>query len=178
MSLPLDRLPSWRWLAAILPATLAFFYAPLAFGGTTPDTRAGIDRLLAHTVLLWPFVLVLERRLPRVPWVLASALALLILLGTSQFFNPEWSLFDSEARERHIRWLPGGIETENNGLILLHLLVMALAGLVLRDGLSKTRVRWFLFRVVAKLKHVSQNSNLSLCFKRCKRVEAVFCCLR
>lgn len=149
MSLPLDRLPSWRWLAAILPATIAFFYAPLAFGGTTPDTRAGIDRLLAHTVLLWPFVLILERRLPRVPWVLASALALLILLGTSQFLNPEWSIFDSEARERHIRWLPGGIETENNGLILFNLLVMALAGLVLRDGLSKSRVRWFLFRVVA-----------------------------
>jgi O-antigen ligase len=149
MSLPLDRLPSWRWLAAILPATIAFFYAPLAFGGTTPGTLTGIDRLLVHSVLLWPCVLLLERRLPRVPWVLASALALLALLGISQFLNPAWSIFDPEARERHIPWLPGGIETETNGLILYHLLVLALAGLVLRDGMADTKVRWFLFRAVA-----------------------------
>jgi O-antigen ligase len=149
MSPPLDCLPPRRWLAAILPATIAFFYAPLAFGGTTPETMSGLDRLLAHSIVLWPFVLILERRLPRVPWVLASALALLTLLGISQFLNPAWSIFDSEARERHIPWLPGGIETERNGLILLHLLVLALAGLVLRDGLADTRVRWFLFRAVA-----------------------------
>lgn len=149
MSLPLDRLPSWRWLAAILPATIAFFYAPLAFGGTTLQAQIGLDRLLAHSVFLWLCVLLLDRRLPRVPWLLASALVLLILLGISQFFNPAWSIFDPEAKERHLPWLPGGIETERNGWILLHLLVMALAGLVLRDGLSNTRVRWFLFRVVA-----------------------------
>ena len=34
MRLPNENLPPWRWLAALLPITAVFFYAPLAFGGT------------------------------------------------------------------------------------------------------------------------------------------------
>ena len=153
MRLPTENLPPWRWLAALLPVTAVFFYAPLAFGGTTFWTRIVIDWLLAHSFLLWGCVLILERRFPRVPVVLASALAFLVLLGTLQLINPRSVMdpltFDAEPCVDHLPWLPGTIDAKTSGWVLLHLLALLLAGLVLRDGLSRSRVRWFLFRVVA-----------------------------
>lgn len=145
--------PPWRWLAALLPISAAFFYAPLAFGGTTFWTRVVIDWLLAHSFLLWVCVLVLDRRLPRLPVVLASSLGLLALLGLSQCLNPQSDVnpatFDVEPLEAHLPWLPGSIDAETSGWVLLHFLALMLAGLVVRDGMPGTRVRWFLFRVVA-----------------------------
>jgi O-antigen ligase len=149
MRLPLEHLPPWRWLAALLPATVAFFYGPIAFGGVTPDTQMVLDRLLGHSFLLWLCVLVLERRWPRLPLVLACSLGLLTLIGISQFLNPETSVFEDEPFESHIPWLPGSIESEGTGLVFFNLLVMMLAGLFLRDGLTGSRVRWYLFRIVA-----------------------------
>jgi O-antigen ligase len=149
MSRLLEILPPWRWLAALFPATIAFFYAPIAFGGLTPDTVTALDRLLAHSFLLWLCVLVLERRLPRLPVLLAGALGVLSLMGVSQFFNPEWSVFEDEPFESHCPWLPGSVESEETVFVFLNLLVMMLAGLFVRDGISNGRVRWFLFRTVA-----------------------------
>lgn len=149
----LENLPPWRWLAALLPITAAFFYAPLAFGGTTFWTRVVIDWLLVHGFLLWICVLILERRLPRVPVVLGVSLVILFLLGLSQYLNPQAdanpATFDVEPIEGHIPWLPGSIDAETSGWVLLHLLALMLAGLVLRDGMWNPRIRWFLFRVVA-----------------------------
>jgi|GEM_PF-361154 len=153
MRLPSENLPPWRWLAALLPITAVFIYAPLAFGGTTFWTRTVIDWLLAHAFLLWGCVLVLERRIPKVSPVLASVLALLVLLGTMQWINPQSIVnpytFDTEPCEDHLPWLPGTVDAKTSGWVLLHLLALLLGGLVLRDGLSKPSVRWFLFRVVA-----------------------------
>ena len=153
MRLPNENLPPWRWLAALLPITAVFFYAPLAFGGTTFWTRIVIDWLLAHSFLLWGCVLILERRFPRFPRVLASALAVLVLLGTLQLINPQSVVnsftFDAEPCVDHIPWLPGTIDAKTSGWVLLHLLALLLAGLALTDGLSRSRVRWFLFRAVA-----------------------------
>ena len=153
MRLPNENLPPWRWLAALLPITAVFFYAPLAFGGPTFWTRIVIDWLLAHSFLLWGCVLILERRFPRVPPVLASALAVLVLLGTLQLINPQSVVnsftFDAEPCVDYIPWLPGTIDAKTSGWVLLHLLALLLAGLALTDGLSRSRVRWFLFRAVA-----------------------------
>ncbi len=149
MRLPLEHLPPWRWLAALLPLTVAFFYGPIFFGGVTPDTLMVLDRFLGHSFLLWLCLLVLERRLPRLPLALAGSLGLLSLIGVSQFLNPASSVFEDAPSESHISWLPGSIEGEATDLVFLNLLLMMLAGLFVRDGLSSARVRWFLFRTVA-----------------------------
>lgn len=153
MRFPSENLPPWRWLAALLPVTASFLYAPLAFGGTTFWTRVVIDWLLVHSFLLWVCILVLERRLPRLPPVLATALGLLVFIGTLQFINPKAIVdpftFDVELLEDHLAWLPGTIDAETSGWILIHLLSLFLGGLFLRDGLARSRVRWFLFRAVA-----------------------------
>lgn len=153
MRIPIEKLPPWRWLIALLPATAAFFYAPLAFGGTTFTTRIVIDLLIALSFIIWLGVLVFDRRIPRLPKVLFGSLAFLVLLGSLQYFNPRSVVdpitFDSEPCAAHISWLPGSIDAKTSGPVLLHLLALLLGGLVLRDGLSRSRSRKFLFRVVA-----------------------------
>jgi O-antigen ligase len=149
MRLPLEQLPPRRWLAALVPATVAFFYGPIAFGGVTPDTLMVLDWFLAHSFLLWLCVLVLERRWPRLPVVLFCSLGFLTLMGVSQYLNPESSIFEDEPFQDHIPWLPGSIEGEGTGLVFVNLLVMMLAGLFLRDGIPDPRFRWYLFRTVA-----------------------------
>lgn len=153
MRLPIEKLPPWRWMTALLPAAVAFFYAPLAFGGTTFATRSVIDLLIGLSFLAWLGVLVVERRIPRIPRVLVGTLAVLMLLGASQYFNPRSVVdpftFDSEPCADHRSWLPGSIDAKTSGWVLLHLFSLILGGLVLRDGLSRSRSRKFLFRVVA-----------------------------
>jgi O-antigen ligase len=153
MSFLSENLPPWRWLAALLPVTASFIYAPLAFGGTTFWTRAVIDWFLVHSFLLWVCILILERRVPRLPIVLSTSLGLLVFIGTLQFVNPRSIVdpftFDFELLEDHLAWLPGTVDADTSGWILSHLLAVLLGGLFLRDGLSRSRVRWFLFRVVA-----------------------------
>lgn len=149
MRLPLEHLPPWRWLAALLPITVGFFYGPIVFGGITADSQFNLDWLCFHSFLLWLCLLVLERRFPRMPLVLVSSLGLLTLMGLSQFLNPHWSIFEDEPYESYLPWLPGSIETEGSAWLLLHYLAMMLAGVCLRDGLSGTRIRWYLLRVIA-----------------------------
>ena len=153
MRLPIETLPPWRWLVALLPVSAAFFFAPLAFGGTTFMTRTAIDSLLVLSFLLWGWILSARQHRPRIPRVLASTLALLVILGAFQYGNPKSIVdsytFDAEPCAGHIPWLPGSIDAETSGWVLIHLLALLLGGLLLVDGLSRAPIRRFLFRVVA-----------------------------
>ncbi len=153
MRMPIEKLPPWRWLAALLPATAVFFYAPLAFGGTTFSSRIVIDSLLLLSFLLWGRVLFLGRRYPIFRRVLSAAVGILVVLGACQFFNPKSVIddftFDAEPCASHLAWLPGSIDAKTSGWVLLHLLALLLGGLFILDGLSRSRVRRFLFRIVA-----------------------------
>jgi O-antigen ligase len=149
----LDRLPPWRWLAVLAPLVAALFYAPLAFGGTTPWTRGVIDWLLVHGFALWLCALVLERRAPRAPLALVLPLAVLVALGAAHFWNPR-SVYEPlfgalEPLEGNIPWLPGSADAASTLDALLHLGALALGGFALRDALARSRARWLLLRVVA-----------------------------
>jgi O-antigen ligase len=148
-----EHLPPLRWLAALAPLVAAFFYAPLAFGGTTPDTVKVIDGLLFHGFLLWLCVLVFERRLPRLPWTLLVPLLFLVVLGAFQFWHPK-SVVDTVYGEIRpltdsLLFLPGTVDASATRPVLLNLGALALGGLVLRDAFAHTRARWLLFRVIA-----------------------------
>ena len=145
--------PPWHRLAALAPLLVAFFYIPLAFGGTTPLTSLVFDWLLFYGFSFWLCVLVLERRLPRMSWYLAVPLVFLVLVGLGHFFNAR-SYFDPVdwrflPREDHLSGLPGSVDAATSLPFLRHMAAMLLAGLALRDALAGSRVRWLVFRVVA-----------------------------
>ncbi len=137
----------------LAPLAVAFVYAPLAFGATTPWTQWVLDWLLVHGFLLWLCVLVLERRWPRLPLGALLPLVLLILLGIGQVLNPR-SVYDPvfadfEANEGYLRGLPGSVDAATTGPLLLHFGVLLLAGVALRDALAGSRVRWLLLRAIS-----------------------------
>lgn len=140
-------------MAALAPFLAALFYAPLAFGGTTPETVRTLDWLLLHGFLLWLCVLVLERRRPRIPgcfWIPGMALG---LVGLVHCMNPasvaDPTFGDFELLENHLRFLPGSVDAASTWPVLVHLGALFLAGLALCDALAGSRVRWLLFRTVA-----------------------------
>lgn len=140
-------------MAALAPLLAAFFYAPLAFGGTTPDSVRVIDWLLLHSFFLWLLVLVIERRFPRLPWTLWCPMLVLVLVGAFQLWNPK-AVVDSAFGEirplaEFIPFLPGSFDASASRPVLMNLGALALGGLVLRDAFGKSRARWLLFRSVA-----------------------------
>ena len=148
-----EHLPPLRWLAALAPLLVAFFYAPLAFGGSTPGTVAVLDWLLFHGFLLWLCVLVIERRFPRLPWALAVPLLVLVVLGVLQIWNPK-SVVDSVFGEIRplpgaVTFLPGTVDASATRPVLLNLGALALGGLVLRDAFAQARARWLLFGTIS-----------------------------
>ncbi|MBL9156013.1 MAG: O-antigen ligase family protein [Verrucomicrobiales bacterium] len=149
----LDQLPPTRWLVALAPLVAAFFYVPLAFGGTTPESVRVLDWLLLHGFLLWVCVLVLERRLPRLPLALWIPLLVLLVLGAFQWWNAkavtDQTFGEIRPIEGALTFLPGTISANATRPILVNLGALALGGLVLQDALAGTRVRWLLFRVIA-----------------------------
>ena len=140
-------------MAALAPFLAAFFYAPLAFGGTTPETVGVLDRLLFHGFLLWVCVLILEQRSARIPrlfWIPGIALC---VIGAAHVMNPvsvaDPSFGDFEPLENHLAFLPGSVDAASTWPVLVHLFALFLAGLALCDALAGSRVRWFLFRTIA-----------------------------
>lgn len=153
MSWTHEHLPPLRWLAVLAPLLAAFFYAPLAFGGTTPDTVKVIDGLLFHGFLLWLCVLVFERRFPHLPWALALPLLILVVLGAFQLWNPK-SVVDTVYGEIRpladsLPFLPGSVDAAASRPVLFNLGALGLGGLVLRDVFAQARARWLLFRSIA-----------------------------
>ena len=149
----LENLPPLRWLAVLAPLVAAFFYIPLAFGGTTPESVRVLDWLLLHAFVLWLAVLVLERRLPVLAWPLWVPLLVLGLFGVVQLLNPR-AVADSTygeivPLEGFRSFLPGTVDAGTSWPVLLNLGALALGGLVLCDGLARVRVRWLLFRTIA-----------------------------
>lgn len=140
-------------MAALAPFLAAFFYAPLAFGGTTPETVRTLDWLLVHGFLLWLCVLVLERRRPRLPrwfWIPGMVLG---LIGLAHCMNPvsfvDPTFGDLQRLENPIGFLPGSVDAASTRSALVHLAALFLAGLALCDALACSQVRWLLFRTVA-----------------------------
>lgn len=149
----LENMPPLRWLAVLAPLVGAFFYIPLAFGGTTPESVRVLDWLLLHAFVLWLAVLVLERRLPVLAWPLWVPLLVLGLFGVVQLLNPR-AVADSTygeivPLEGFRSFLPGTVDAGTSWPVLLNLGALALGGLVLCDGLARVRVRWLLFRTIA-----------------------------
>ncbi len=153
MSPPRRQIPGMvRWLA-IVPFLAAFFYAPLAFGGTTPETSAYLDWLLLHGFLAWLLVLVCERRRPRLPLVPLVALASLAIIAVLHIINPRSSLDpvfpDFIPNPSHLRWLPGSVDVATTTAQLLHIGALILGGLALFDYLPHAMTRWWFIQTVA-----------------------------
>lgn len=149
----LENMPPLRWLAVLAPLVAAFFYIPLAFGGTTPDSVRVLDWLLLHSFVLWLAVLVLERRRPVFSWQLWVPLLVLVLFGVVQLLNPRavanTTFGEIVPLEGFRPFLPGTVDVRASRPVLLNLGALALAGLVLCDALAGVRVRWLLFRTIA-----------------------------
>lgn len=145
--------PTWGWLVVLGPLIAAFFWAPLAFGGTTPFTVAILDQLLALSFVLWIGLLLYEWRFPCLPLAAALSLLFLIGLGIIHAMNPRSALEptfgDLEPIDQVIAWLPGSIDSSSTVEVLVHFGALLLGGLVLHDALARSKPRWILFRTVA-----------------------------
>lgn len=147
------QLPDAGWLLVLAPLVAAFFYAPLAFGGTTPQSVEVIDALFAASFGLWIIHLAVTRRLPKIPLLCLAALVFLILFGLSHYLNPK-SSFDRESWQftlllDRLTWLPGSVDLETSAPLVRHFGAMAMAFIVLLDACRGSRTRWFLIRSVA-----------------------------
>ncbi|MFN2542119.1 MAG: O-antigen ligase family protein [Chthoniobacterales bacterium] len=79
----------------------ALFYAPWAYGGTTVESIATINCLLAAALLFWIVDLLVNRRPPGFPRALVVFIGLLLALGGWMVFNASAisdSTFDAFAR--------------------------------------------------------------------------------
>lgn len=151
---PPDRiLPDRIRLLALLPFGAAFFYGPIAFGGTTPETSSYLDWLIGHGFLAWLFVLVGERRLPRPPLAAVAAAGVLVVIGVLQIANPRSFVDpvygDLTPLPGHIPWLPGSVDVATTGPALRHTVVLLLGGLALADLCVDSNTRWRMLRWVA-----------------------------
>jgi hypothetical protein len=72
----------------------ALAYAPWAYGGTTVESIAAINGLLAAVLVLWIVDLGVNRRLPQFPRLLLILIAALLLIGGWMAFNAV-AIFDS-----------------------------------------------------------------------------------
>jgi len=145
--------PTWGWLLVLGPLLAAFFWAPLAFGGTTPFTVGVLDQLLALSFVLWLGLLIYEWRLPRLALPVALSLLFLIGLGIIHVMNPrsfvEPTFGDLEPVAGGVPWLPGSIDSRSTFEVLVHFGALTLGGLVLQDALARSKPRWILFRAIA-----------------------------
>ena len=146
-------IPSVGWLVVLSPLIGAFFYAPLAFGGTIPSTVVVLDQLLALSFVLWMGLLVYEQRSPRLSLVCCGCLVFLTALGACDALNP-LSIFHAETWSfsplaEAVTWLPGTVDEAASLPVLLHMGALLLGGLVLQDAVAGSRPRWLLFRTVA-----------------------------
>jgi len=145
--------PTWGWLVVLGPSIAAFFWTPLAFGGTTPFTVAVHDEFLALSFVLWLGLLLYEWRLPRLALPAALSLLFLIGLGIIHAFNPrsvlEPTFGDLEPIQQLIPWMPGSVDSRSTMEVLIHFGALLLGGLVLHDALSRTKPRWILLRSIA-----------------------------
>ncbi|NLT71096.1 MAG: O-antigen ligase family protein [Verrucomicrobiaceae bacterium] len=132
---------------------MAAFYAPLAYGGTTRETRMILDLLCLLVAVAWVPVLVVEKRTPRAPAYLLTALAALFLLGLGFVLNPMFrhleSLWVFLPTERSVAWLPGTCDLAATAPWLGHLGCLALLLLVVTDAASRPGNRWFLLQTIA-----------------------------
>ncbi|MDF1824422.1 MAG: O-antigen ligase family protein [Verrucomicrobiales bacterium] len=148
-----SELPGPGWLIVLAPLVALIFYAPLAFGGTTPSSVEVIDSLLASSFVLWLGLLIFEKRRPRIPLTCLSSLVFLSIFGLAHALNPG-SYFEPDSWRfillvENYRWLPGTVDTETTAPIIRHLGALSLAFLVLVDACAHSRTRWFLIYAVA-----------------------------
>jgi len=144
---------TWGWVVVLGPIIAAFFWAPLAFGGTTPATLRLLDEFLVLSFVLWLGLLLYEWRIPRVPWPVVLGLFFLILLGTFHAINPR-SVYNPTFGELDpvvtlFPGLPGSIDSASTVAVLMHFGALTLGALVLRDALARSKPRWILFRSIA-----------------------------
>lgn len=147
------QLPSTTRLLALLPILYAFFYGPLAFGATTPDTAWYLGWLALHGFLGWLVVLLAERRWPRLPRSGMILLGLLGILAVFQVANPVSVLNptfgDFNPIEEAMTGLPGSYDAATSARVLWIVTACALGGIALADLLVDSKTRWLLLRVVA-----------------------------
>lgn len=145
--------PTWGWLVVLAPLLAAYFWGPLAYGGTTPFTVRVLDALLAISFVLWLGLLFYEWRVPRLPLPAALSLLFLIGLGIIHVMNPksvvEPTFGDLEPIAQTVAWLPGSIDSRSTAEVLIHFGALLIGGLVLHDALARTKPRWILLRTVA-----------------------------
>jgi O-antigen ligase len=144
---------TWGWVVVLGPIIAAFFWAPLAFGGTTPLTLRLLDEFLVLSFVLWLGLLIYEWRVPRVSLPAVVSLLFLIVLGTIHVMNPRSvytpTFAELEAIEQMVPQLPGSIDSASTMSVLLHFGALTLGGFVLQDALARSKPRWILFRSVA-----------------------------
>ena len=131
---------------ALFLIAVAALYAPLAYGGTTRETRMILDLLCLLVALSWLPVLVVEKRPPRAPSYLWGSLAALFLLAVSFALNPKYrhleSLWVFLPTEHSVAWLPGTCDLAATAPWLGHLGCLALLLLVVTDAASRPGNRW------------------------------------
>lgn len=144
-----------RWRSGVLAVLFAtIFYAPLAFGGTTPRTALCLAGFLVVAFLLWTVLLFKERRPPRIEAKLCLlALAVLWFIGLSHTLNPKfvfqaqpWSFVPVPDA---VDWLPGTVDAAATRPVVLLWLAFLLAFVVLLDLMSWPDIRWNLFKAIA-----------------------------
>ncbi len=145
--------PGLGWTVTLLPLCGLCFYAPLAFGGTTPATVVVIDTFLLASFILWLGQLIINRRVPKFPVICLIALGFLTCFGLIHLLNPKamlqrdlWRFFPLP---EPLSWLPGTLDVETSTPIIRHFGAMLLAFLVLLDACRFPRPRWFLLRVIS-----------------------------
>ena len=146
-------LPEKKWLFALSPLLIGFFYAPLAWGATTPETVAVLDVLCVASFLIWVCKLVVERRGPsfsRWCWI---PLVFVSILGAIHWANPKSVFYEIfwvlNPIESSIHWLPGSVDRVSTQEVIIHLYALLAGFVVLLDACSHSRTRWLLFKAVA-----------------------------
>jgi len=132
---------------------LATLYAPLAFGATTPATRAVLDGLLVAGFLAFVGERLLRRRSLGIRPMLPVLLGTLVLLGIAFLLNPKFRydelLGSLEPVAVAISWLPGTHDATRSGPEVRHLACLGLGLVGLAGVASRYRQRWTLLRAIA-----------------------------
>lgn len=140
-------------ILAVVFFGIAFFFAPLAFGGTTPTTSYWIHIILLGASLSWLLDRLLVQRLPKFAWVSVFLLLGLGLIGASHYYNPR-AIHQSDTwqfifRASYRPWLPGTLDAASTGPVVWRLGVLGLSFLALMDLLLNRQAKWILLRLVA-----------------------------
>lgn len=142
-----------KWLFTLSPLLIGFFYAPLAWGATTPETVAVLDVLCVAAFLVWVCKLVAERRGPffsRWCWI---PLVFVSIYGAIHWANPKSVFYEIfwvlNPIESSIHWLPGSVDRVSTQEVIIHLYALLAGFVVLLDACSHSRIRWLLFKAIA-----------------------------